>query len=412
MIKMNDPALPKLLLVDDDSLVRLSMLATLASNFDITEAATAEEALKIVELHPTRFGVAVIDLKLANSSGLELLRELKRREPLMEVIMITGFETMDAVKTAHRFGAHEFLNKPFNVAGLIEAASTASRLNQVSRMAARKESELREILHEMGPAADEWIRMQRAVSHDVRNMLCVVAAYFENVDSIVQSRHELGVESTGILKKHCSVISRQLETIVEIVTRHANVTRTDMGIPEQANVAAIITDLQMLMQRHPDAKSCQIRVSLPSSEVLGPLSPTETSQLLFNVLLNAAQSGGTSVDVTAEPDIAWPNDAESVRGFDGIRSFGLTEVDRRARFLRIAVRDNGAGIPIDLMTQFGKRRVTTKRNRGSGTGVQIILDVAAREKGVVTFRSSPGRGTEVEILLPLARAAQPLVLPK
>ncbi len=114
------------LVVDDDGPFRAALSAALTRRgHRVTTASSMADALAVCEtVTPTR---AVIDLKMPNGSGMELLRELKRRIPDIAVVVLTGFGSIPSAIEAVKSGAVNYLTKPAEPAE-IEAAFTDAPL--------------------------------------------------------------------------------------------------------------------------------------------------------------------------------------------------------------------------------------------------------------------------------------------
>jgi DNA-binding NtrC family response regulator len=119
---MNDKA--SILIVDDEEIVRRSHLRSLAGTGCHTEAAAdGEEALRVLEKHP--FDVVLLDLRLPGLNGLDVLKAIKSRWPESEVVVITGYPTIESAKEAVRLGAQNYLAKPIGPDDLLKAANDA-----------------------------------------------------------------------------------------------------------------------------------------------------------------------------------------------------------------------------------------------------------------------------------------------
>ncbi len=103
----------KLLLVDDEADIREILSLYIADmGFDVTAAADGLEALDRFEAE--RPPLVVTDIKMPGLDGIELLREVKRREPDTEVIMITGHGDLDLAIRSLKYEAADFITKPIN----------------------------------------------------------------------------------------------------------------------------------------------------------------------------------------------------------------------------------------------------------------------------------------------------------
>lgn len=102
-----------LLLVDDEEDLRLTIQESLEqANHHVTTATNAMRAREAVT--HGKFDIAVLDIRLPDGSGVDLLHEFKEIDPNMGIILITGYAEVDTAVEAIRLGADDFLKKPFD----------------------------------------------------------------------------------------------------------------------------------------------------------------------------------------------------------------------------------------------------------------------------------------------------------
>ena len=119
---MNDKA--SILIVDDEEIVRRSHLRSLAGMGCHAEAAAdGNEALQVMERRP--FDVVLLDLRMPGLDGMEVLRAIKTRWPDSEVVVITGYPSIESAKEAVRLGAQNYIAKPVGPEDLLQAANGA-----------------------------------------------------------------------------------------------------------------------------------------------------------------------------------------------------------------------------------------------------------------------------------------------
>ena len=108
-----------ILVVDDDATVRKSLASILSKEgYSVETVANGKQATRIAG--KSRFGVALIDIRLPDVEGTELLHKLKEKQPHMVMIVITGFPTLkNAMETVNE-GADGYILKPFDVEKLLE----------------------------------------------------------------------------------------------------------------------------------------------------------------------------------------------------------------------------------------------------------------------------------------------------
>lgn len=114
---------PTLLVVDDEKGPRESLRMILSPQHRVIAAESAAEALDVLEREP-EIEVVTIDLNMPGMKGDELMRIVRQRHPQVEVIVITGFSSVESAVAGIRHGVFDYLTKPFDV---VEVASTVRR---------------------------------------------------------------------------------------------------------------------------------------------------------------------------------------------------------------------------------------------------------------------------------------------
>lgn len=103
----------KILFVDDDKILREEFCDCFAE-YDITQAASAEEALAILK-KPNELDLVILDVRMPGMDGLTALEKIRALYPEKSVIMLTGYSTKDAAIRALRGKAGNYLEKPFDI---------------------------------------------------------------------------------------------------------------------------------------------------------------------------------------------------------------------------------------------------------------------------------------------------------
>lgn len=105
-----------LLIVDDEESVRESFRLALQEKYQITFAGDAKSALKALKLR--EYDLCLLDILLPDGSGLDLLKQVKRRDETLDVIMITALQGVDTALEAMKQGAYDYLTKPYKLEDL------------------------------------------------------------------------------------------------------------------------------------------------------------------------------------------------------------------------------------------------------------------------------------------------------
>ncbi|MFH1279542.1 MAG: sigma-54 dependent transcriptional regulator [Candidatus Eisenbacteria bacterium] len=141
---MADTPRESVLVIDDEAEIRQSFQKLLTrEGFEVETAADGKEAM--ARVRTARFRVALCDLKLPDIDGLDLLKMLKIASPETEVLMITGYGTVDDAVRAMKDGAYDFIQKPIKKHLILKSIEKA-----LERQALASENrELRERLRTM-----------------------------------------------------------------------------------------------------------------------------------------------------------------------------------------------------------------------------------------------------------------------
>lgn len=119
----------KILILDDEPIVCKRLKPSLEKQgFEVDAFTRSFEAMQAVK--DTKYDIIITDLKMEGMDGMRFLQEAKKLHPDSEVIVITGFATMETAKESFKKGVFDFIAKPFN-------------LSEISRVVMRAEAKIR-----------------------------------------------------------------------------------------------------------------------------------------------------------------------------------------------------------------------------------------------------------------------------
>ena len=103
---------PEVLVVDDEREL-LSLFSTMLNRWGYTPLTAADgvKAIEVLDQHP-RIAAILLDLQLAGMSGIEVLREIRKRNPRTGVILLSGLADREIVDAALKLGAYDYVTKP------------------------------------------------------------------------------------------------------------------------------------------------------------------------------------------------------------------------------------------------------------------------------------------------------------
>jgi DNA-binding NtrC family response regulator len=102
----------KILVIDDEMAPRESIRMVLKDDYSVSTAVGAHEGLDIMEKEPA--DLVVMDIKMPKMDGITALQEIKKRYPDTEVVLLTAYASLETARDAIRFGAFDYLIKPFD----------------------------------------------------------------------------------------------------------------------------------------------------------------------------------------------------------------------------------------------------------------------------------------------------------
>ncbi|HET9440000.1 MAG TPA: sigma-54 dependent transcriptional regulator [Longimicrobiales bacterium] len=139
---------PRVLAVDDEQVVCESIRRVLSlEGYAVTTTTSAREGLELVRKQ--QFDLILLDIKMPEVDGIEFLREARSISPEAEVLIITGYATIETAVEAMKLGAFDYLEKPVSPPQLIVAAARALERKQLIDLTRRLRSEL-ETRHRIG----------------------------------------------------------------------------------------------------------------------------------------------------------------------------------------------------------------------------------------------------------------------
>jgi len=173
----------RVLIVDDETRLADAFREQLTEEgMKVFTSSHAREALSILKRES--IDVAVLDIKLPDMDGVELLLKLKQMEPTTEVIMLTGYASVATAIRSMKLGAYDYLTKPCK---LTELSNVITKANE-KKMLKVKTIVLEEHLHRIG-VHDDFIGKSKGMEK-VRNLITMVAA--SNIPALI-----LGETGTG-----------------------------------------------------------------------------------------------------------------------------------------------------------------------------------------------------------------------
>ena len=325
-------ALGRVLVVDDELGPRESLRMLLKPSYAIQTAENGRTALELLR----RFqpDVVIMDIKMPEMDGLELLRHVKRADPSIEVVMITAYASLETVRHALTHGAFEYLIKPFSRQDLedvvhralvrrqadLGARSQVARLVEEMRKLSAKTRELEE-----AEATEQSLRVtQLSILREISRTIVghldpqnVTAALTE------QLRTALGYDSVEIVSEAPAGVDKNDPFMVACVIRDVQGPLGHLVIDNRSTRRAIDARERELLEM----LSEYLAIALRNSRLYGEIA--DTKQRLEQTISSA---GEAIISVSPDDRIEkWNPAAERIFGCSAEQAIGRPITDMLPR---------------------------------------------------------------------------------
>ena len=367
----------KLLVVDDEQPMREGVMRALRHftvslpyaeedyGFDFSEAGTGEEALEIIDRDQP--DILLLDYKLPGIKGLDVLDSIAQRQLDILTVMITAYASLETAVSATRYGAYDFLAKPFTPEELRTAVHKAAKHLILSRQARRLSQEKRRVRF-------EFISV---LAHELKSPLAAVEGYLR----IVQARAaggELGAYDTMINRS----VTR-LEGMRKLIFDILDLTRIESGEKKRELVEVDVREAAQAAieaaQQSADERGIKMNLVAPDRLPM-PADRNELDIIFNNLVSNAVKYNRDKGRVT----LSLAGDEEAVTIVCADTGIGLTDVEAQRLFKEFVRIKNDK----------------TKNIPGSGLGLSTVKKLATEYyAGSVNVDSTPGEGTRFTVVL-------------
>jgi two-component system, sensor histidine kinase and response regulator len=400
-----------LLVVDDDPSVRHALWITFRETYHIQLAESGAKALELFKSQPA--DVALLDIRMPGMTGLEALRQLKEIDTDVEVILLSAYESIDYIRQAMRLGACDYITKPYELEHLRGAVANAMDRREVTRKTSAYDKHLVKLQNEVHhqQIREELARTRNeiyaSIIHDINGPLTVIAGYIELMLHNVRNTEVVEGARLQALKGHAESISRQVANCIELSRRYLGFLEGKVSSGASAEITEIFYDVAELLKAHPHARSNNLILHKVEQNMVAVINRTDLLQVLLNLTINALQCSTTPhrVEVSAKL-LGIDAPRPFLQPAPGTRFMKAATFDVKAPLVAISVRDNGPGMPENLLDRIFEPYFTTKPpGQGTGLGLSIVQRLVMHAHGAVHVFSHLGEGTLFTVYLPSQSAA-------
>jgi signal transduction histidine kinase len=395
-----------LLIVDDEEGPRLSLRVIFKDNYDLLMAEDGPTAIELAQKHD--IDVAILDIRMAGMSGIEVLERLRFVRPDIEAIMITAFETTDTIRQALRLRAADYINKPFDLATIRAAVSAAMQRRMLESEIHSSAEKVHELLGELqSQKVEEQIAKTRgdiyaSIIHDINGPLTVVSGFIQLLNKRLNRASRLEVEDLEFIKERLRIIERQIGNCIEISRRYLGFLRHQANEPMPTGVGQLLNDLEQLVRGHPGIQENEFRTMPPAADVCVKINGTDAIQILLNLSVNAFQCLPQPHRVIVGAEILRvPLNLAEFKDGPNDRFLNVESLDNTAPLVKFWVQDTGPGIPAEVLPKIFQPYFTTKGPRqGTGLGLNIVQRLIKEGNGALHVHTQVGIGSTFTVYLP------------
>lgn len=328
------------------------------------------------------FDLILLDVKMPEISGLDLIGMIHKIDPEIICIIITGYATVEMAVSAIKQGAYDFLTKPFSVDILLLAVNQGLERRMFSleaKRAALVEAEMQKLaeekirLEELDQAKKQFIRL---VTHELQSPVSAV----ENYLKLILEGYVPAEDQKGILEK-CITRTQEERKLIADLLELGHLEMIKSFQVSQINPGEVLEQVIGEYREEINQKGLVLLVEVDKNIPEVTAAPEQIKSIWSNLLSNA---------VKFTPD-------------RGEITIGLQYEDGN---LMGSVQDTGIGIPEEdqgrLFTEFFRAENAKQAGvPGTGLGLVIVKRIIEGLGGKITVKSKPGSGTTFQFRIPV-----------
>lgn len=370
---------PSILFVDDEPTSRKWFALEFGDEFKVVTADGADEALQILRQRSSEFGVLVTDYRMPRSDGMTLLQAVQRDFRHVVRLLATAYAEKDvAIAAVNQGKVLRILEKPLDGEATREALREALSVYRAQALErAINEGRVAALREALG-----------FLAHELNTPLATVRGY---VSSVAGRYVPPGPDAAPGIARFTEEYPGELVTALERAERRALYCQS-----------LVSTFVQSARDAYPDAVPHSITASSLVEALLDefPFEENERSCVTLDVRQDFRLPGRRDLLYLVLCTLT-KNALLALRGRDGPRLWlevGSGAEQPQGRRAWIRVRDNGPGIPPDVLAKLTREPVTTRAaSGGTGMGLMFCQRVMQAISGAIEVHSTVGEGTMVTL---------------
>ncbi len=375
--------LGKVLVIDDERGPRESLRMVLKYDYEVFLADRVDGGIEL--LREKKPDLVIMDIRMPEKSGIEGLQEIREIDGNVSIIMLTGYGDLETAQKAIRFGANDYLQKPFDVNEIQETIKKHVDRAKLKKRKSKAREEIQRMAQSLGREVGKTNKMTALGSasselvHDLRNPLTIIRGYLDLLVYELKEKQELN--SPG-MDEYLDQIEENVERCTGMVESWRALGRMDFSQMQRLKLPKLLNDCFRDAAAHSEISfTVQMEGAEEQYEMLG--ERLQVRRALQNLIDNAV----VAVEHQPEPAITV-----------------VCSVDNSD--MEIQIKDNGCGVDMKALRWiFEPLDDAATIEKGMGLGLFITKKVLEEHRGSLRFESHVGEGTIVTVRVPQAHTA-------
>ncbi len=379
----------KILIVDDDRNLHRTLADIFASKgYQPVVTGTGQEALEIANRET--LAVALIDLRLEDMPGLEVLRLLREQHDDIACIVLTGHASQSSAIEAINLGAYSYVQKPFDVDQLLLTIRRAIEKGEAEQALLQSNQQLEATLTELREAQQRVIGQERlaavgqlaaGLAHEYNNMMATIILY-----SDIMLRTSV---LNDVDRDRIAAIHEQGRRATELTQQILDFSRRAILRKQRVMAQDFLRGVKLQLQRVLPER-VHVTTVCESEPLFLEIDVERLRQAVSNLALNArdAMPEGGSLTIGVAPLMVTDDKASPHPDLNP------------GEWVVLSLTDSGTGIAPEVLPHIFEPFFTTRAPLGSGLGLSQVYGIVRQHDGTIDVATKVGEGTTFKLYLP------------
>lgn len=383
----------KVLIVDDE--IDIGLLISDFFNKRGYQALALENGLLGLRLlMRERFDVLITDIKMPRMDGIEFARRVRKIDPDIAIIVITGYGSLETAQQAIKIGVNDYLTKPIDLRELATRVddglkNTAQRRRDFTYH--RKiEEDIKKDKAALDQAKEQFITL---LSHELRTPVTVISEAFNILkDAVDMPTHQELISFDEDQRQQAinafSEGRRRLISIIEDINYYINLNNNEIKLrKEKVSLQYILNNNNDALARIASNKKCILKKEFIDEEISAMVDPERFLDVIARLIHNGAFHNPQGTQIILKLSFI---DNE-------------TNAQEQKHHIKIEISDNGQGIDEKILANiFSPFNVADimHHTRGIGLSLPICRKIIELHGGIIAIDSKKDHGTKVTIMIP------------